>query len=419
MLLRPRVVQGKPLRRRSSVCLVVVFGLLLLLLVWGWTGSAPATVITTTKPHDWEAALPLERLDLTFYATTRSLGPAQLTAIRSWLALGADVIVFVDALPAGADEELPSTLLENGQDDPTRFKLLLTPLPRSVLGAPRLDLIMESGEAHAARTNWVCMINADIIVPTAFASLVTTAFADVDVMAIGERLDCRVNPALAGGIPRWVNSFDKLEQWSMAPCWPHGSGGKDFFLYRKGLFQRRKLAVPPFWIGKFVWDHWLVNSTREFAVDVTPSVLVGHMSHEYDWNWRVVRNRTLAKEQKALAQRDIQWNQLASACGNGMSVSVCLPFQSTYDVRYQLCPGGRIRPMPSHSRSKYFASIDRVRLAIKPAQEPERHLARRVYLNQSLLGQSPRYWEHQAMERWAKEHGCEEDGDGDEGAKAV
>lgn len=350
---------------------------------------------------DVEIPLPVERIDLTFYATTRALGAPQMSAIRSWLAIGANVIVFVDSNTTEITN-IPSTLVADGTTDRSRFQLLQTPLPRSILGAPRLDLIMEAGET-TAKTNWLCMINADIVIPSSFKHIITHTFSQMDIFAIGERLDCRVNPEV-GVLPKSVNSFADLEQWSMAPCWPHGSGGKDYFLYRRGFFLRHSLQVPPFWIGKFVWDHWLVNATRRFAVDLTPSLLVGHFSHEYDWNWRTVRDKTEATKQKEIAKLDITWNQRIVHC-NEHAVYSCVPFQSTYDVAYQLCPNGQIQPMPSRARELYFASVDRVRVSLKPPGL-EGTRARRVYQNEALTGTSPRYWEGENMQMWAREHGC-------------
>ena len=106
---------------------------------------------TSTMFLDEELPLPDERIDLTFFSTTRDIGAQQLTAIRSWLALGADVVVFADNL--SIIHEVPTTLTASGTDAKERFRLFNTPLPRSLLGAPRLDLVIDAGEMHA-RTKW-------------------------------------------------------------------------------------------------------------------------------------------------------------------------------------------------------------------------------------------------------------------------
>jgi len=356
-----------------------------------------------SQSHDYpdrEVPLP-DRIDLTFYTTARRIGPAQMVAIRSWLALGASVIVFADNITEVL--EVPSTVTaETGLEDPDRLRILLTPYPRSLLGAPRLDLLMEAGELHAT-TRWVCMINADIVVPRRFGELIKGPFKRRDVIAIGERLDCRVNPALPR-LPKSVRSFEDLEHWSMAPCWPHGSGGKDYFLYRKGFFERRGLTIPTFWVGKFVWDHWIVNATREYAVDLTPSLLVGHLSHEYDWNWRVLPRKSKEEiaQAKETALRDINWNTQVSGC-DGKPIFDCLPSQSTYDVAFQLCPGDQIQSMPSRAGKRYDASVKNLRAVLKP--KGQEGAARRKYQRHSLTGSTPSYWTD-AIREWAVDHGC-------------
>ena len=370
------------------------------------TKLADGPPLTSTKamPNqlypDKERPLP-GRIDLTFFTTARAIDPPQLTAIRSWLGLGASVVVFADNLSEVV--ELPGTLaLASGLAEPDRLRVFETPLPRSLLGAPRLDLILEAGEYHA-KTSWVCLINADIVLPRRFKDLITGPLADKDLMVIGERLDCRTNPAV-GPLPKSVNSFEDLEHWSMAPCWPHGSGGKDYFLFKKNFFKRHRLTVPPFWIGKFVWDHWIVNSTRDFAIDLTPSLLVGHFSHEYDWNWRAMRKKT--KDQiaaaKAVALRDIAFNAHLINCDDRPAFS-CLPYQSTYDVAYQMCENGVIQPTPKRADRLYDQSNTRVRRAIKP--KGQEGPSRRIYQTQALSGSSPSYWD-EGIHQWAKEHGC-------------
>jgi hypothetical protein len=323
-----------------------------------------------------------------------------LTAVRSWLGLGASVVIFADNVTE--IDELPGTLTAEGVEDKERLRVFASPLPRSLLGAPRLDLIMEAGELHAT-THWVCMINADIVLPKRFGSLTKGPLRRKDFLAVGERLNCRPNPEV-GALPKSVNSFEDLEHWSMAPCWPHGSGGKDYFLYRKGYFRRRGLVIPPFWIGKFVWDHWLLNATHASAVDLTPALLVGHFSHEYDWNWRAMRRKPAVQvaAAKTTALRDIQHNNDVSRC-NGAAIFVCMPHQSTHDARYQLCPGGEIQLTPRRAVQLYGDGISAVRLAIKP--KGQEGTSRRVYQSHALTGSSPSFWTNEILS-WAKSHGC-------------
>jgi hypothetical protein len=339
---------------------------------------------------------------ITFYATAKQLDVPQLTSIRSWLNIGADVIMFIDDLNT-LDVELTNSLKSflttntDGEDTTNqllRLRFLSTPEPRSQAGSPRLDIVMAAGE-QLARTEWVCLINADIVVPHNFGQL-PSYFVNEDVMVIGSRHDCRFNPDLKV-LPPSVVSFEDLERYSMAPCWPHGVGGKDYYLYKKHFFQRHGIEILPFWIGKFVWDHWLVNVTSNFAVDATPTIIIGHMSHNHYWTENLITEQD--RKRKQLIKQEIEYNARITNCGS-IPIPHCLRLQSVYDVKWQLCPHGVLRPINgSAHKAMYNRAVSEYRL--------QRVNARRMYQNLSLTGSSPNYWGEQLkLGIWPGMHGC-------------
>ena len=345
--------------------------------------EAPAS---TPPPH--------EGTRITFYTTTRSLDARLYPAVRSWLALGADVVVFVDEVDPKSNDDIHDISQMRRAYPTTTLTIERTPQPRSEAGSPRLDAVMRRGE-ELASTPWVCLINADIVLPRDFARLPSVITSDV--LVLGARHDCRFNPAI-GQLPIHVDSFEALERYSMAPCWPHGVGGKDYFLYRKGFYARRGVRIPPFWIGKFVWDHWLVNATRHHAVDATPTIVVGHMSHNHYWDER--RDAEM-KRLRPLIKAEIASNVRESGCGNA-TIASCLAYQSVYDVDFQLCPAPtNVQRMDASSagHAKYHRAVSEFRL--------HRVRERRLYQNLSLTGSSPPYWTRLvASGEWARLHGC-------------
>jgi len=175
-----------------------------------------------------------QSIDMTVFTTTKSIDPAQVTAIRSWLLLGADVIVMIDNVADAAKIAFCTVALASGQDEPWRLRVLETPKPRGDSGAPHMDLVFDEGE-RLAKTKWLAYVNGDIVLPRTFARLVKM---DEDKMFFGGRLDCRPPPALKT-LPSWVASFEDFERFALAPCWPHGAGGKDYYVYQKGFWRVR------------------------------------------------------------------------------------------------------------------------------------------------------------------------------------
>jgi hypothetical protein len=60
----------------------------------------------------------------------------------------------------------------------------------------------------------------------------------------------------------------------------HAITGIDFFVYRRGLWG----DVPPFAVGRTIWDRWLVDRARRrgaLLIDGTPAITAVHQNHHY------------------------------------------------------------------------------------------------------------------------------------------
>lgn len=323
---------------------------------------------------------------LLFYSTMKDVGLAQEVAIRSWLSIGADVVLFLDSPKA------TSRAWEMKNTWGGRIYIEETPGPRSPdSGAPRLDKLMQRGTTLGNKYEYLCLINGDIVVPRTFGTPLFNVLDQhpQDFVVIGERLDC----SSIVHHPERISSLEDLERYVPFPCIPHGSGGKDYFLYPKHMFADRNLEIPPFYMGKHVWDHWLVHTTSEFGLDITPSILVGHIGHEYPWMQAPNDDSSVTSQ----PHPDVTWNrQLVLAGCKHKSVSQCLPLQSTYNVRNQLCPDGGIGAMPTQARSLYQQS------SLTFQQRVNKELLKRTRT------QYPhnQYWDQATMVEWSESHGC-------------
>ena len=60
----------------------------------------------------------------------------------------------------------------------------------------------------------------------------------------------------------------------------HRVTGTDYFVFSRGLWQ----GVPPFALGRTVWDNWLIYRARSLGapvVDATSCIMAVHQNHDY------------------------------------------------------------------------------------------------------------------------------------------
>jgi hypothetical protein len=135
--------------------------------------------------------------------------------------------------------------------------------------------VFQEGEA-AAHGRLLCYINADILLTGDFLAAVRSINVERFLM-IGRRWG--LDPAHVPPV------FDfEWETTLRSRVAAHGELGipdqVDYFLFTRGLWS----AMPPFALGRLVWDNWLVYAARAGGaqvVDATPSVLAVHQNHDY------------------------------------------------------------------------------------------------------------------------------------------
>jgi len=99
-----------------------------------------------------------------------------------------------------------------------------------------------------------------------------------------------------------ANWEERLESHVIRDGKLHAHTGIDFFIFSKRLFGE----IPPFVLGRTMWDNWLVyraRSRKVSVVDLTEVVTVVHQNHDYshDMGKTVVWKGKEAKHNLALA----------------------------------------------------------------------------------------------------------------------
>jgi hypothetical protein len=190
----------------------------------------------------------------------------QRNAIRSWRALGPDVEILLLGDEPGVDE-LARVVKA----------IRIRKVARTEWGAPRVDDIFHAAEAKA-RYILRCYINADIILLPGFLEAMQIA-ADLPkpFLVIGRRWDLELAEEIDFQDPRWE---DDLRGLTRKRGRLHSPAAIDYFVFRKGLWP----SIPPFGLGRTVWDNWLVWEARRrgaVVADATDGVWAIHQDHDY------------------------------------------------------------------------------------------------------------------------------------------
>jgi hypothetical protein len=190
----------------------------------------------------------------------------QRNAIRSWLALGADVEVVLLGVEAG--------LAETAKD------LGVTHLPQvkhNTAGTP----LVSSMFALARQVNdspLLACINADILLMPDFLSAARLALNHTDrFLVVGQRYDLDVKEDLDFK-PGWDETLRKRIRTSGRL---HPPAGSDYFLFPRSCFTE----MPAFAIGRAGWDNWMIYKGRLEGwpvIDATDAITIAHQDHDYN-----------------------------------------------------------------------------------------------------------------------------------------
>ena len=190
----------------------------------------------------------------------------QRNALESWTRLGPDVEVIV----FGAEEGTAEACRELGLRHASQIEC-------NEFGTPLLNYAFNQAQA-IARHDWLCYANCDIVLTPDF----TRAFERLKAwhdsfLMVGQRTDIDITAPLDFSQVDWERSLRELAsaRGNRRPLdWI------DYFLFRRGTFT----GMPPFAVGRLVWDWWVIwrmRSTGCAVVDTTPVVLAVHQNHEY------------------------------------------------------------------------------------------------------------------------------------------
>jgi hypothetical protein len=193
------------------------------------------------------------------------IGTIQANAIRSWIALGADVEILLVGDDPGVAEAASEFSVRH-----------LPGVRRAESGAPSLRSTFD-GARRAARYPILCYLNADIMLLDDFLPAVAVVVRQLDrFLVVGQRWDLDVGERLkmeAG----WQM---EMRQRMAAAGTLHRPVGSDYFVFPVDQYP----DLPDFTVGRTGWDNWMIFDGRRRripVIDASRAITIVHQNHDY------------------------------------------------------------------------------------------------------------------------------------------
>lgn len=168
-------------------------------------------------------------------------------------------------------------------DDPgtaeTALEMGLKHIPiieRNEYGTPLVSSVFEKAQEHA-KHDLMGYVNADILLPGEFPSVINKIGASFSrFLLIGQRWDLDITEPI-DFTRNWEEHLAILMKKNGKL---HPPSGKDYYIFQKGFYKN----IPPFAIGRGMWDDWLVYygvKKKTAVIDITPGIKIIHQNHDY------------------------------------------------------------------------------------------------------------------------------------------
>ena len=206
---------------------------------------------------------------ITFFTTLKRhqghIAVIQRNALMSWINVCPDCHIVL----LGDDDGTREMAHELGAEH-------VPDVPRNAYGTPRLDGLFEAAEQRSPH-RLMCYINADIVLMSDFAAaLRATVRRKRRCLLVGRRWDCDVTEPIHFDA-QWEDRLRETVRQRGKLCPPTMI---DYFIYPRGVWGN----LPPFAVGRTVWDNWLIYRARWLrlpVIDATDRVMAVHQNHDY------------------------------------------------------------------------------------------------------------------------------------------
>ena len=300
---------------------------------------------------------------LTIFAMPKAfrghIGVIQRNAIASWTRMQPRP----DVLLLGNDEGTAEVARDLGARH-------IPEIERNRWGTPLVSEIFAQAQ-KVSETPHLCYVNSDIMLFDDFmAALHRVAAWSTSFLMVGRRTDTDITEPMNFGDSDWAAQVRDLARRTGRL---QIARNIDYFAFPRGLYS----SVPPFGIGRFWWDNWLVWKVRSInapVVDVSSQVLAIHQNHDYSHTaYGPGKDTMMASEEAVLNCR--------LTCENSADFEEGLQWRYVYtidDATWKLTSQG-LRRNPRHLWKNFKRNTSRpggmAKLARRALLAPKSHPA--------------------------------------------
>jgi len=192
-------------------------------------------------------------------------GVIQWNAIKSWTLLNPRPSILLLGNDAGTQEIAKELNVE-----------YIPEIERNNFGTPLVSDLFLKAEKHSS-SPLLTYVNADIILMDDFTESVKQVHAlKRPFLLVGQRWDFNLNERLDFKRGWEERLRDQVRREGHA----RGPTGIDYFVFPRGLWP----SIPPFALGRFTWDVWLLSKARmstTCVIDASTYVMAVHQNHQY------------------------------------------------------------------------------------------------------------------------------------------
>lgn len=188
----------------------------------------------------------------------------QRNAIKSWILLGSECNVTLIGNDYGVHE--------------VAAELKVNHIPKvecNEFGTPLLNSAFKLIKENS-KNNYLCYINADIILSSNFFKSLNLLPRD-NFLAVGRRHDLNIVSLIDYKNKLWEKKLlDKVKQEAKL----HSAAGIDYFIFNRNSFNN----LPAFAVGRVGWDNWMIFEARRKkmkTIDASSVITAIHQNHDY------------------------------------------------------------------------------------------------------------------------------------------
>ena len=239
-------------------------------------------------------------------------------AISSWLSCSnkSKVLLFVNRSDFDPTGEFPNEIDELYGKNRVIYA---GPIRSNINNIPYIDEWFKKG-IDLSESKYICFINGDIVLSSKWLLRVKQVFQvmkNKSIVMIGQRIDFTLNQGdfqnLRFNSSNLLEEIDNMVENSIHS--DHSPYGVDTFTFRIDKLPFNVNLIPPFIMGRYNWDNWLVGYLNSVCETITfntnpPIYHVDHQRHNFDISdYLVSINHYLRKANKNFfgSNYDTKW----------------------------------------------------------------------------------------------------------------